>query len=50
MQEASYLEGGPLMLPMCLQVNPKYDDDDDDDDDNESLDTVEITKELSLAK
>ena len=38
------------MLPMCLQVNPKYDDDDDDDDDNESLDTVEITKELSLAK
>ena len=34
-QQASYLEGGPLMwmLPMYLHVNQKSGDDDDDDDD-----------------
>ena len=33
-QQASYLEGGPLMwmLPLYLHVNQKSDDDDDDDD------------------
>ena len=33
-QQASYLEGGPLMwmLPLYLHVNQKFDDDDDDDD------------------
>ena len=32
-QEASYLEEGPLMwmLPLYLHVNQKSDDDDDDD-------------------
>ena len=37
MQQASYLEGGPLMwiLPLYLHVNKKYDDDDDDDDDDD---------------
>ena len=35
MQQASYLEGGPLMwmLPLYLQVDQKSDDDDDDDGD-----------------
>ena len=35
MQQASYLEGGPLMwmLPPYLHVNQKSDDDNDDDDD-----------------
>ena len=34
-QQANYLEGGPLMwmLPLYLHLNQKYDDDDDDDDD-----------------
>ena len=34
-QQASYLEGGPLMwmLLLYLHVNKKSDDDDDDDDD-----------------
>ena len=34
MQQASYLEGGPLMwmLPLYLHVDQKSDDDDDDDD------------------
>ena len=34
MQQASYLEGGPLMwmLPLYLHVNQKSDYDDDDDD------------------
>ena len=34
-QQASYLEGGPLMwmLPLYLHVNQKSDDDDDNDDD-----------------
>ena len=34
MQQASYLEGGPLLwiLPLYLHVNQKSDDDDDDDD------------------
>ena len=33
MQQASYLEGGPLLwiLPMYLHVNKKPNDDDDDD-------------------
>ena len=33
MQQASYLEGGPLMwiLPLYLHVNKKSEDDDDDD-------------------
>ena len=32
-QQASYLEGGPLMwmLPLCLHVNQKSDEDDDND-------------------
>ena len=32
MQQASYLEGGPLLwiLPLYLHVNKKSDDDDDD--------------------
>ena len=32
MQQASYLEGGPLMwmLPLYMQVNQKSDDDDED--------------------
>ena len=36
MQQASYLEGGPLMwmLPLYLHVDKKSDDDDDDDDDD----------------
>ena len=36
MQQASYLEGGPLMwmLPLYLHVDQKSDDDDDDDDDD----------------
>ena len=35
MQQASYLEGGPLMwmLPLYLHVNKKFVDDDDDNDD-----------------
>ena len=35
MQQASYLEGGPLMwmLPLYLHVNQKFVDDDDDNDD-----------------
>ena len=35
MQQASYLEGGPLMwmLPLYLHVDKKSDDDDDDDGD-----------------
>ena len=35
MQQASYLEGGPLMwmLPLYLHVDQKSDDDDDDDGD-----------------
>ena len=35
MQQASYLEGGPLMwmLPLYLHVNEKSDDEDDNDDD-----------------
>ena len=35
MQQASYLEGGPLMwmFPLYLHVYQKFDDDDDDDDD-----------------
>ena len=34
MQQASYLEGGPLMwmLPLYLHVDQKSDDDDDDGD------------------
>ena len=34
MQQASYLEGGPLLwiLPLYLHINKKSDDDDDDDD------------------
>ena len=34
MQQASYLEGGPLMwmLPLYMQVNQKSDDDNDDED------------------
>ena len=34
-QQASYLEGGPLLwiLPLYLHVNQNTDDDDDDDDD-----------------
>ena len=34
-QQASYLEGGPLMwmLPLYLHVDKKSDDDDDDDGD-----------------
>ena len=37
MQQASYLEGGPLMwmLPLYLHVDQKSDDDDDDDDDGD---------------
>ena len=37
MQQASYLEGRPLMwmLPLYLHVNQKSDDDDDDDDEKE---------------
>ena len=31
-QQASYLEG-PLILPLYLHVNQKYDDDDDEGDD-----------------
>ena len=33
MQQASYLEGGPLMwmLPLYLHINQKSDDDGDDD-------------------
>ena len=38
-QQASCLEGGPLLwiLPLYLQVNQKSDDDDDDDDDDDFL-------------
>ena len=37
-QQASYLEGGPLLwiLPLYLHVNKKSDDDDDDDDEKEN--------------
>ena len=37
LQQASYLEGGPLMwmLPLYLHFNQKSDDDDDDDDDDD---------------
>ena len=37
MQQASYLEGGPLLwiLPLYLHVNKKSDDDEDDDDDDD---------------
>ena len=40
MQQASYLEGPPLMwmLALYLHVNKKSDDDDDDDDDEEEED------------
>ena len=36
MQQASCLEGGPLLWiwPLYLHVNQKSDDDDDDDDDD----------------
>ena len=36
MQQANYLEGGPLMwmLPLYVHVNQKSNDDDDDDDDD----------------
>ena len=36
MQQASYLEGGPLMgmLPLYLQVNKTSVDDDDDNEEN----------------
>ena len=36
MQQASCLEGGPLLWiwSLYLHVNQKYDDDDDDDDDD----------------
>ena len=36
MQQASYLDGGPLMwlLPLYLHINKKSNDDDDDDDDD----------------
>ena len=37
MQQASYLEGDPLMwmLPLYLPINQISDDDDDDDDDDD---------------
>ena len=37
MQQASYLEGGPLLWiwPLYLHVTQKSDDDDDDDDDDD---------------
>ena len=37
MQQASYLEGGPLMwmVHLYLHVNQKSDDDNDDDDDDD---------------
>ena len=36
-QQASYLERGPLMwmLPLYLHINQKSDDDDDDNDDDQ---------------
>ena len=42
MQQASCLEGGPLLWiwPLYLHINKKYDDDDDDDesdDDDQGL-------------
>ena len=42
MQQASYLEGDPLMwvLPLNLQVNQKSIDDDDDDDDDDDESTI----------
>ena len=37
MQQASYLEGGPLLwiLPLYRHINKKSEDDDDDDDDDD---------------
>ena len=35
MQQASCLEGGPLLWIWPLHVNQKSDDDDDDDDDDD---------------
>ena len=39
MQQASYLDGGPLMwmLPLYLHIIQKSDDDDDDDDDDDKV-------------
>ena len=44
MQQASHLEGGPLlwMLSLYLHINQKDDDDDDDDDDDKG--TVNVLK------
>ena len=51
LQQASYLEGGPLtwMLSLYLQDNQNYDDyddDNDDDDDDDDDDDIEITIKL----
>ena len=42
MQQASYLEGGPLMwtLPLYLHINQISDDDDDDDDNDDDDDEL----------
>ena len=42
MQQASCLEGGPLLWiwPLYLHVNQKSDDDDDDDDDDDRIDVI----------
>ena len=49
-QQASYLEGGRLMLmlPLYLHINKKSDDDDDDDDDDDSNDDDDDDDNLHL--
>ena len=44
MQQASCLEGGPLLWtwPLYLHVNQKSDDDDGDDDDDENYDILDL--------
>ena len=47
MQQASCLEGGPLLWiwPLYLHVNQKSDDDDDDDDDEKQF-LISINKKI----
>ena len=40
MQQASYLEGAPLMWMLYLHINRKSDDDDDNDDDDDDDDDI----------
>ena len=47
MQQASCLEGGPLLWiwPLYLHVHKNYDDDDDDDDDHDD-DLIDLMDHL----